>query len=208
MEQLSSIKTKIILLLSNIKPIYLIILIVLIIVIEAVWAYRTIIKTNQSISSQSTISFQQGKTFNVISLIAPKTQIKINEIIPVGINIESNKITVGVDIIIHYDPNLLSLVPNSTKNPITLGNLYDEYPINQVDEKNGIIIVSGITSKTEGVTPQGLFGTVLFQAKAAGNAKIFLEFTKNKTNDTNIIEKKTSTDILEQVNNLDIKIIP
>lgn len=208
MEQLSNIKAKIASLLSNIKPIYIVILVVIIIAIEAVWAYQTIFKTSKTTPSPAATLFQQATTSNIISLTSPKPQFKIGEVIPVGINIESNKLTIGADLIIHYDPNLLSLTAASLKAPVTVGGIYDEYPLNQVDEKSGVIAVSGISSKTGGVTPKGLFGTILFQAKAAGSAKVFLEFTKDRTNDTNLIEGKTSTDVLEGVNNLDLKIIP
>jgi len=208
--ELSNIKTKIASVLSRIKPIYLIILVIVIITGEAFWAYKALNNTNQFVGIQpkSQISLLGNKSLNVISLAAPKNEIKIGEMIPVGINIESDKTTAGTDIIIHYDANLLSLAPNSIKTPVSLGSLYDEYPINQADEKNGIITVSGISNKTVGVIPNGLFGTILFQAKAAGSAKVFLEFSKNKTNDTNIIENKNSSDVLEEVKNLDLKITP
>lgn len=205
---LSNIKIKITSLLGNIQLKYIAIVVALIIIGEAIWAYRTIITTGQPIPVQTGSSVTQSATSNIISLTAPKAQFKIGEVIPVSINIDSNKSTVGVDLIIHYDSNLLSLAPNTLKTPVSLSNIYDEYPINQVDEKNGTIAVSGITNKIEGIIPKGLFGTILFQAKAAGNAKVFLQFTKGATNDTNIIQTKTSSDVLEGANNISIQVIP
>ncbi|MFA5933358.1 MAG: cohesin domain-containing protein [Microgenomates group bacterium] len=175
---------------------------------EGVWAYQAINKQNQNqptATSTSTSVAQTGNS-NTISLTSPKTQFKIGEVVPIGINIDSNKMTAGADLIIHYDANLLSLASNASKTPVSLGNLYDEYPINSVDEKNGVITVSGITNKVGGVVPKGLFGTIIFQAKAAGKAKIFLEFAPKRTNDTNLIDSKTSDDVLEEVKNLDITI--
>ena len=103
---------------------------------------------------------------------------------------------------------MLTVSTNATESPVAIGKIYNEYPVNELDQKNGLITVSGISSLTGGVIPNGVFGTILFQAKAAGNAKIFLEFTKNSTNDTNLTDSKTSTDVLEEVKNLDLKIIP
>lgn len=204
--ELSSIKTKIISLLSNIKPVYIYVFVGIIIAIEAVWGYQTLVKTTTPSLSQSS-SQTQSNAQNFISLTVPKSQFKIGEIIPVGININSNTSTIGTDLIIHYDPNLLIIAPASLNAPVTVGGIYDEYPLNSVDSKKGIIAVSGITNQTKGVIPKGLFGTILFQAKAAGTAKVFLNFAKGKTNDTNLIDIKSSADILEEVRNVDITII-
>ncbi|MDD2823331.1 MAG: cohesin domain-containing protein [Candidatus Daviesbacteria bacterium] len=206
--ELSNIKTKLATFLGNIKPLYVIIFVVIVIAIQGAWAYQALRVTDQFEQSEpkSNKTGIETKALNTISLTVPKTDFKVGEMIPVGINIESDKTTAGADIIIHYDANLLALTPTSSKSAVTVGTLYDEYPINQSESKSGVITVSGITNNIAGVIPNGLFGTILFQAKAAGSAKVFIEFTKGKTNDSNIIENKKSADVLEQVKNLDLKI--
>lgn len=207
---LSTMKLQVISFLGSIKVIYWVILIVLIIAVEIVWAYKTISVANP-LTGKSQIQTplaSQREAANLIALAVAKNEFKVGENIPVTINIVSKKTTAGADLIIKYDPNLLLVITGKEKTPVAVGGLYDNYPVNQVDEKNGIITVSGITNNISGTTPNGVFGTVTFQGKAVGTARVFLEFTKNTTNDTNLIENETVQDVLEEVRNLDLKITP
>lgn len=206
---LSDIKLKVILLLRNIKTIHVVIFVGMIIIVQGIWAYQTIITSSpESEQPRTQLSSSQNKISNVVSLVTAKNEFKVGEKISVTVNIESNRKTAGGDLILKYDPNLLSVVITTDKTPVIVGTIYGDYPVNKVDEKSGLITVSGITNEATGVIPKGVFGTILFQAKAAGNAKIFLEFTKGNTNDTNLIENQTANDILEAVRNLDLKITP
>lgn len=206
---LSDIKVKITSLFSNIKIIHIVIIIGLIILIQGIWAYQTVTTlSTTSEKPQVVTSSNQNKISNIVSLVTAKNEFKVGEKIPVTINVESNKKTAGMDIILKYDPNLLAIVVTISKTPVAVGTIYEEYPVNNVDQKLGLVTVSGITNEVTGVIPQGIFGTIIFQAKAAGNAKIFLEFAKGNTNDTNLIENQTAKDILEEVRNLDLKITP
>lgn len=206
---LSDIKLKIASFFGNIKTIHIVIVVGLIILIQAIWAYQVITTSSSgSVQSVVTTSPSQNKVPNTVSLGTARNDFKVGEKIPVTVNVESTKKTAGMDLILKYDPNLLSVVSNASKTPMTVGTIYSDYPINKVDEKLGLVTVSGITNETTDVTPRGVFGTIVFQAKAAGNPKIFLEFTKGSTNDTNIIENQTAGDILDSVKNLDLKITP
>lgn len=206
---LSELKLKITSFLSNIKPVYLFVIIGVIVILQVVWAYRTLTASNPSINQvpKNTQSSPQ-KVLNVISLATPRSEYKIGEKIPVAINIISDKSTAGTDLIIKYDPNLLTVVTNSNNTPMIAGTIYDDYPVNKVDAKLGLITVSGITNNVNGIVSRGVFGIVIFQAKAAGVARVFFDFTKGATNDTNIIENQTAKDILEEVSSLDLKIVP
>lgn len=152
-----------------------------------------------------------GKT--VVSLetdLSPQAgSVKVGDKFSVSINIASQKPTDGADIILLYDPKLLSVVKNGSDDPpVITGSLYSDYPLNSVDERSGKISVSGITSSAGGLTPKGTFGTVAFQAKSAGKAEIYLEFKLGSTVDTNVIESKTAKDILDEVSGLSLEIKP
>lgn len=206
---LSDIKFKITSFFGNIKTIHIVIVAGLIILIQAIWAYQVITTSSPgSVQPSAAPPSSQNKVQNSVSLVTARNDFKVGEKIPVIINAESTKKTAGMDLILKYDPNLLSVVTNASKTPMTVGTIYSDYPVNKVDEKLGLVTVSGITNETAGVVPKGVFGTIVFQAKAAGNPKIFLEFTKGSTNDTNIIENQTASDILDSVKNLDLKITP
>ena len=75
-------------------------------------------------------------------------------------------------------------------------------------DPTGKITVAGITQAQGGVLANGLFGTVVFQAKAAGQAKISLDYTPGSTIDSNVTESETVEDVLDKVENLEINILP
>lgn len=191
----------------KITLIHVFIVVGLIIAAEVIWVYRSLILPNNQKTSGVANTVQKIQIVNKISLTTPKNEVKVGDAIPVTINIEANKQTAGVDLVMRFDPNLLA-ISDAVKPPVTVGNIYTDYPINKLDGKQGIILVSGITSNTAGIIPKGVFGTILFKAKAAGNAKIFLEFSKGSTVDTNITENKTAKDVLEEVDNLNLVIKP
>ena len=206
---LSAIKLRLISFFQNFKIIYLAAAVLLIIIVEVAWAYRTLSsKGSLNITVQNIAQTPLQTAQNIISLNTDKKEYKVGEKILVSINILSNKNTAGTDLIIKYDPNLLAVVTNTAKIPVATGAIYDDYPVYQADEENGIMTISGTTSKTTGVIPNGVFGTITFQGKAVGNARVFLEFAKNATNDTNLIENQSAQDVLEEVKNLDLKITP
>lgn len=206
---LSAIKLKIVSFFKKINVVYLIILIVLVIIFEVVWAYKTLNGLGSSaVKLSGNVQTPVKTPLNVISLNSAKNNYKIGEKIPITVDITSNKNIAGADLIIKYDPNLLTVMTNSDKTPVSVGTLFTDYPVNTVDEKIGMITISGITNKTTGLVPKGVFGTITFQGKAVGSPKVFLEFMKGLTNDTNLIENQSAQDVLEEVKNLDLRITP
>lgn len=148
---------------------------------------------------------QTSSTPAVIILSSSKSEVKVGENFSVSINISSRQPSDGTDIILLYDPKLLSVDASTSGKPVAVGSIYPEYPINS-DDKNGRIKVSGISSLSESSIASGLFGTVTFKANTAGKASIRLDFTKGSTIDSNVIESESSNDILEAVQNVEVLI--
>lgn len=172
-----------------------------IIAAEIIWAGWSIFKgTTPQVSTQETPSGEPVQT--TVTLTSDKASLKLGEKATVSINLSSNSKTDGLDLIITYDPKLLSA------KPVTLGTLYSDYPQNVLDDKAGRISVSGITGQAGGILADGLFGKVEFRAKAPGVAAISLEFTPGESSDSNVTESGTGKDILEKVNNLELNILP
>ncbi|MBU3957415.1 cohesin domain-containing protein [Patescibacteria group bacterium] len=189
----------------NKKIIYAVV--VFIIIFELVWAWQTLQKSKVVLVG-NTASVPVQTEPAVISLISPKTDLEVGEKITVAINITSSKLTDGADIIIFYDPKVLTVMPDAQSGkPVTLGTLYVEYPLNSVDEKNGRIAVSGLASAQAGVIPKGIFGSIVFQVKVVGPTKVSLDFTPGSTIDCNVIETKTARDLLSLVNNLELNVM-
>lgn len=111
--------------------------------------------------------------------------------------------TDGTDAIITYDPTRLSTNTNS----IASGTIYPDYPGNNVDEQNGKITVSGLSSVTSAFSGSGNLATVTFSVKPEapeGLTTIKFDFDANdkaKTTDSNVVERGTVSDILSSVVN-------
>lgn len=176
-----------------------------IILAEIIWAGSVFLGgQSQSAKVTNTKVMQEAVSAKgtEIELKTDQQSVKVGDKFSVSINISSNSETDGADLIINYNPKLLSA------SPVSLTSLYNDYPVNKIDAQLGKITVSGISTDEIGIVPNGLFGTITFKALASGQAAITLEFAPLSTVDTNVIEKQTGKDILENVTNLSVTIIP
>lgn len=144
------------------------------------------------------------------SLTTTQKEVKVGQNFLVNINISSSRLSDGADLIIHYDKSLLEVV-TSGKPPVPVkpGNTYNEYLFNELDKDLGIILVSAVNRRGEATLARGVFGSITFKAKASGQAKIDFDFTSvGSTQDSNVIESKTAKDLLGEVENLRLTIVP
>lgn len=170
-----------------------------------IWSRQTQPKTETAGSTLRKVSQSQTNSPSpaIIILSTPKTTVSKGEVFTVSINISSKNRSAGTDIIMLYDPTLLSVEEDNSGKPVQVGSIYQEYPVNK-DDKKGKIIVSGISSQTEGNLASGLFGTVNFKAKTAGKTTINLDFTKGLTTDSNVTASEDSADMLEAIQNVEV----
>lgn len=179
-----------------------------IIVGELVWAGWTLFKPVTPQVAIPIINQQMPETPTVIKLDSQTPQVKVGDKFTVSIQLLSDKNTDGADIIIRFDPALLGVeVVGSKKLPVILGSLFQEYPVNTLEAKTGEIIVSGISTVQGGVLGNGLLGSVVFIAKKTGEAKIYTDFAKGSTTDSNVLQTGTGEDILSAVEDLNITIM-
>lgn len=183
---------------------------VLVLIGELIWAYMNFTNqsapsTNQNVQNQPTINTTLSN--GIISLTAPKTTLKVGEKLTVTINASSSgALTDGTDLIITYDPKILSIeTVGEDKKPIVVSDIYTEYPSNSLDPNNpGVITASGISSEQNGIPINGVFGSMIFTAKAPGKTTIGVQFDPTLTSESNIIETKSGMDILNSVQNLEV----
>ncbi len=172
---------------------------------EVVYAVRTLNTSTPAFVSSPPVAKVnvQKEVPGKISLSASKTSYKVEETIPVSVMVDSGGHSLdGADLIIRFDPKVLEATPGS----LIAGSIFDEYPLLSVDAKAGIISASGVSSLRPGFKGVGQFIIVGFKAKVKGNTSLTIDFTKDSTSDSNLVEKGTSKDILEIVDNLDIDI--
>lgn len=121
---------------------------------------------------------------------------------PVNINLDSQGVnTDGADAILFYDPNIFSITTSSIIN----GSIYPEFPGNSVNQINGQISISGISSVSTPFNGQGLFATINLKVKddaVSGSTPVTFDFdpaNPTKTTDSNIVERGTIVDVLSSV---------
>lgn len=107
--------------------------------------------------------------------------------------------TDGVDAIIFYDPTRFDI--KSIKN----GTIFGEYPANTIDPTNGKIKIAGIASSTSAFTGIGTLATInlsILPTAPDGLTQMKFDFDPSdpaKTNDSNIAQRGTVTDVLSSV---------
>lgn len=139
-----------------------------------------------------------------IRLSSSKASYKIGEKVPVTVHVSTGGYTtIGTDLVLRFNPEILEV---STPSFIR-GKIYAEYPQANIDNKNGIIRVSGMaTNINAGFNGVGELGVINFKSKAAGKASVVIDFKKGVTADSNILRTKTSEDVLRSVTNLNITV--
>ncbi len=139
-----------------------------------------------------------------IVLATSKNRFKVGEKVPVEIRVISGgQRTDSTDVILKYDPKLLS----ASGSAIKIGKIYEDYPVAALDAKTGIIKISGANlTKNVGFAGIGTFATVEFTPLALGTANLSLEFNEGQTADSNVVLAGSSDDILGGVHNLNFEI--
>lgn len=139
-----------------------------------------------------------------IQLFSSKVNFQVGDKVPVTIKISTGGYTtIGADLVLRFNPKIL----NAQSTDFIRGKIYNEYPLIDVNSKDGVVRISGVaTNVNQGFNGIGQLGTINFKAKQPGKASIIVDFSKGKTSDSNIMRAKTSEDILGSVTNLNLTI--
>lgn len=130
------------------------------------------------------------------SVYAPGDQVGVEVRLDTGGNSAE-----GVDIVLRFDPQKLSLIQDN----ISTGLIFPSYPLLSVDEKMGIVLISGI-SGDKGFNGRGILAKLKFLAREVGETSLRLEFNIGGTKDSNIVDN-LGKDILEKVLDLKVEIL-
>ncbi len=181
----------------------------LIIIIVAFLAYRShLSSTNSMAQIPYRAPMQVVYPPSTLTLTADSKSVKVGQNLSIKINASSSQRSDGFDIILLYDPKMVSVVPFSATNTVKVGAIYDQYPINIDDITHGRILFSGITNNAVGVIPNGVLGTATFKAKKAGVAQFSIYFIKKgATNDSNLTAHHEARDLLDSVRGVTVNIL-
>lgn len=120
--------------------------------------------------------------------------------VDINLNTEGTQ-TDGTDAIILYDTSRLSATQ------IISGQIYADYPGNNIDDQGGKITISGLSSVSSAFSGSGTFAKINFTVKenvSTGATQVKFDFDSNdkaKTTDSNVVERGTVADVLNSVVN-------
>lgn len=138
-----------------------------------------------------------------LSLLPKQTAFKKSETVVIDVKLYSGGYTTdSTDLVVKYDPEFLE--PQG-ENFAQVGQIYSEYPAVQVDEKKGLVGISGITIPgNNGFSGVGAFARLNFKARKDGQTQVTIDFEPGKTSDSNVVLSGSAKDILGAVENADI----
>lgn len=169
-----------------------------ILVYELVLGVRTLM---QPIPKTSEITDIGG---GKITLVTQSKDYKPGDEVPVTVGFSTgNFMTSGMDIVLRYNPKVLEIKEEN----FVKGTIFQEYPLFSIDNKNGIVYISGIMSPGKSVRATGVFAQLKFKAISAGKAVFSLDYKPGRTDDSNIIFAKSTKDILKKVNTVQVNVI-
>lgn len=184
------------------RPKIVFIILGIIILVEAVYAIRVLTVPTPpppSSSKAAVESLSEAK----ISLTTPKLSYGVGEVIPVAVTVNTGGRSIdGVDLIVRFDPKAVEVVPGS----LIAGKIFSEYPLLSSDAKTGLISISGVSSINSSFTGQGEFALLSLRAKLSGRTSLVIDFQKDMTTASNLVEASTSKNILDTVGNLELTI--
>lgn len=172
----------------------------IIILVEVVYVVRALTSpTSTPPLPVSNTSNQQS--LGKISLITSQASYKIGEEIPVSVMIDTGANAIsGVDLIVRFDPQVLT----ANVDDITKGEILSDYPFIDVDNKTGIVAISGINSIDKTFKGTGQFAVITMKAKKAGNTSVAVDFKRGTTTTSNLVEAKTAGNVLDTVDGVEL----
>ena len=116
-----------------------------------------------------------------LELTTPKSSLPINKAFDVVINITSDDNTLGTDVVLNYDPQILRL------DSVAPGTLYPNYSKVNGQTTTGTVNISAVSDFTSGITPNGTYATLIFTPLKGGTTDISLAFDPSNTALTGVI---------------------
>lgn len=172
--------------------------------VEIIFAIKTFSTPAAPLPSNKVIKQQVSRSSNgKILLTTTKPNFKVTEVVPILVKVNTGIAQVsGIDLILKYDPKILE----ASAGAVVAGQLFDEYPVALVDNKKGLISVSGISNSKQSYKGEGKFASINFRAKAPGKTALTIDYKEGSTSATNMVDAVSAKNILKQVYNLELNI--
>ncbi len=160
----------------------LIFLLVVLVLVEVIWAA---VYLRRFLFPTSKFSFPSAKVSGPSLILFPSEgSFKVGDDFSVNVELkgEGCGCVTGADVILSFDPEILEAFE------VQPGNLYTEYPLKEIDNELGKIRFSALNplDELELSRREGAVGVIIFRAKEKGKAKVEFDFTPGSTTDTNV----------------------
>lgn len=119
-----------------------------------------------------------------LTLTATQTKIRPEETFTVDIVLSGDEETLGTDVILKYDPQMLQAL-NTKETAIYTS--YQPASSQRINAQKGTVYISGSASQNKPVIASGVLASVTFKAIKAGQSVISFDYQKDATNKTGII---------------------
>lgn len=171
-----------------------------VIIVELIIGFRTLVSPTPVIGSKL-----QPLDGGQILLATKKDHFASGETVSVLIKESTGgHSVVGSDVSLKYDPTYLEATSSAN---FHRANIFGEFPIVTVDNKNGVIKISGIRSPMQGAfSGEGTFGLLEFKAKKEGATSLTINYHPNSTTESTIVDAITGKNILDATNGLSVTI--
>lgn len=130
-------------------------------------------------------SFAPAVSAAQLSLQTEKPKLKLGQTATVAIVLSGGEDTLGTDLVLRYDPRML------TAQKVTNSSLYPTYNPSlerRIDPAQGIITLSGSGGTGQPVAAQGEFATVVFEPIKTGKTAVYIDYEPGATNKSGILD--------------------
>lgn len=186
------------------KKTVIFILLAIILVVEAVWAFRFLSSQGKG-PIESITSVIPQETIATMSIDPSQVTVAVGSQFTSSISVDVARREVnGMDAVIKYDSQFLEVVESAN------GDLFENLLVNEIDSDNGTISItaSRLSPETPPININGILAVINFQALTAGSTQIEIVFDPNQTSNSNVTEAVTSDNILTTVSNAQVTIAP
>ncbi len=149
------------------------------------------------------IPLQSKEKIASMSLTPQIVSSTVGQEFKLDINVDTNNRKInGIDVVLLYDPQMLTAINSNT------GTLFTTLLVNDIDPVAGKIVItaSRISTAEEPVLGIGVLATTTFVPKKGGVSEVTILADPNSTNTSNVTETKTSKNILTHTSNAQITI--
>lgn len=118
-------------------------------------------------------------------LSTPKDRVELNSQLVVDIHLQTSLLTLGTDVVLTYDPQVLELTA------VVPGDIYQDFsdPVEVLEKakQTGQVRLSGVADFNQGIVANGVMGTLKFKPIQVGSTQIEVLYDQTSSTLTGVI---------------------